>query len=186
MYSINRETEVASLNEKLLVDRSETQVSQKVQRSASKKEIVQRSSTMANRAAINDPRPKSTKFNDVTDQRTVVENFLSQPLQFKFNRDQTRIIVMRNNEPTNKEQQQPIQTWIEVYSLPEFKLLEVSELQEDLRSGYKYLDLSDDERFFLYGHEGKIILQTTNSLMPAAYPGIIKLAYQIKEIALPI
>lgn len=41
MYSINRETEVGSLNEQLLVDRSDTLLSQKNQRSTTiKKETL--------------------------------------------------------------------------------------------------------------------------------------------------
>lgn len=57
-----------------------------------------------------------------------------------------------------------IQTKIEVYSLPEFKLIQSADLQDiDLNtfpqsSGYKYLDVSEDERFLLYGHEGKLVL----------------------------
>ena len=72
---------------------------------------------------------------------------------------------MRTDELNNKQ----LLTRAEVYSLPEFKLVEASDLQV-LDGGYKYLDISDDERFLLYGNEGKLILQTTNSLLPVAYP----------------
>lgn len=57
-----------------------------------------------------------------------------------------------------------IQSKIEVYSLPEFKLIQSSDLQDiDLNTfpqctGYKYLDVSEDERYVLYGHEGKLVL----------------------------
>lgn len=90
MYSINRDTETSSLNEKLLVDRSDTLLSQKNQRSK-KDTLIRQTTSVANRAAFT----PSTKFQDFTDVRTVLDNFLSQPMQFKFNKDQTRIFVMR-------------------------------------------------------------------------------------------
>jgi hypothetical protein len=93
MYSINRDTEASSLNEKLLVDRSDTLLSQKDQRN-NKDTLIRQPTSVANRAAITDLSKKSTKFNDFSDVRTVLESFLSQPMQFKFNKDQTRIFVM--------------------------------------------------------------------------------------------
>lgn len=47
------------------------------------------------------------------------------------------------------------------------------------------MDVSEDEKFMLYGHEGKLILQSTNSLLPAAYPKRVNTPYQTKELSLP-
>lgn len=121
MYSINRDTEVSSLNEKLLIDRSDTLLSQKSQR-GKKDTLLRQTTSVANRAAITDPLQKSTKFNDLTDIRTVLDNFMSQPMQFKFNKDQTRVFVM-SQEQTTVRNKPVIQTKIEVYSLPEFKII---------------------------------------------------------------
>jgi hypothetical protein len=97
MYSINRDTVASSLDEKLLVDRNDTLLTQKTQRNTTKKETLIRSTTsVATRAAITDPLVKNSKFKDTDDTRTVLDNFLSQPMQFKFNKDQTRIFVMNH------------------------------------------------------------------------------------------
>lgn len=45
--------------------------------------------------------------------------------------------------------------------------------------------MSEDERFILYGHEGKLILSSTNSLFPAAYPTKVNTPYQTKDLSLP-
>lgn len=165
MYSINRETAAESLNETLLNERSDTLLTQKIQRSGtSRKDQIPRSQTSVMRAAINDPKAKSTKFEDYKDVRTVLTNFLSQPLQFKYNKDQTKIFVINSSQTT---------TQLEVYSLPEFKFLEAANLTITLQYGgvepfssLKYIDVSEDEKFILYGNEGKLTLQTLNSMLP--------------------
>ena len=80
-YSINRATLVnESLNESLLdINRGTTVVSQKVEKTTSKKEGgTGRSGTLASKS-IADMSRKNDKFNEQSDLRTVLENFLSQP-----------------------------------------------------------------------------------------------------------
>ncbi len=91
MYSINRGTVAeSSLNESLLNERSDTLLTQKIQRNTSKKDPLARSATTANKV---DPF-KNTRFDEQTDLRTVLNNFLSQPTQFKYNKDHTKIFVI--------------------------------------------------------------------------------------------
>jgi hypothetical protein len=87
-YSLNRGTINESLNESLIDARSNTVVSQKVERSTSKKDgALGRSGTISTSKSIADMSRKNDKFNEQNDLRTVLENFLSQPTQFKYNRD---------------------------------------------------------------------------------------------------
>jgi hypothetical protein len=119
-YSINRATVGnESLMENLIDSRSNTVVSQKVERVTSKKEGgLGRSGTMAGKSIVDLSR-KNDKFNEQTDLRTVLENFMSQPMQFKYNRDHSRGFFINQ---TKSEQGSKINTSVlEMYQLPEFK-----------------------------------------------------------------
>ena len=91
-YSINR---TDSLNESL-IDRSSmlTGAARNTQalsvKSAAKRDTVAKaknSENGPNTLGIDDPNRKNIAFNDYTDMRTVLDNFLSQPGRFKYNRD---------------------------------------------------------------------------------------------------
>ena len=176
MYSINRETVAESLNETLLNERNDTLLTQKIQRSGtSRKDQIPRSQSSI-KAPFNDPKARSTKFDDYKDVRPVLPNFLSQPLQFKYNKDQTKIFAINASQTTIQ---------LEVYSLPEFKLLDAVNLtMTDSFGGVqpfvslKYIDVSEDEKFILYGNEGKLTLQTLNSMLPQTYNERINLSQQ--------
>ncbi len=131
MYSINRGTVAeSSLNESLLNERSDTLLTQKIQRNTSKKDPLARSATTANKVPLNDPF-KNTKLDELADLRTVLDNFLSQPTQFKCNKDHTKIFVISQTIEQPKDtstQDKKITSKLEVYDLPEFKLKESSDL----------------------------------------------------------
>ena len=134
MYSINRGTVAeSSLNESLLNERSDTLLTQKIQRNTSKKDPLARSATTSSKVPLNDPSLKNTRFHEQTDLRTVLDNFLSQPTQFKYNKDHTKIFVISQTiEPPkdNSTQDKKITSKLEVYDLPEFKLKESSNLPD--------------------------------------------------------
>ena len=176
MYSINRETVAESLNETLLNERSDTLLTQKIQRSGtSRKDQIPRSQSSI-KAPFNDPKARSTKFDDYKDVRPVLPNFLSQPLQFKYNKDQTKIFAINASQTTIQ---------LEVYSLPEFKLLDAVNLGVQPFVSLKYIDVSEDEKFILYGNEGKLTLQTLNSMLPQMYNERINLSQQKVDMKFP-
>jgi hypothetical protein len=98
--------------------------------------------------------------------RTVLDNFLSQPGRFKYNRDQTRAFILR--QAKSSDAQGGSTYTFEVYGLPDFDFFGQKEIPWlSANSSFIYLDVSDDEKFAIIGDDSSFVLCTLISLVPA-------------------
>ena len=115
--------------------------------------------------------PVKKDWDELTDLKSnVLSNFMSKPTQFKITRDQSKILVIIQDKD-NKDKQLRKAT-LKVYSLPDFGNELGSfdlPLEETKVVWYKYMEISDDNQFIVFGHKNKLIIQTANSLFPQVF-----------------
>ena len=91
MYSINGDVEGVPLREPLLTERSDTLLTQNVQRQSIRDSKIQ---SFASKSSLKAQEAERIEDEHLEDTKTVLKNFLSKPTQFKFNKTQTRLIAI--------------------------------------------------------------------------------------------
>lgn len=171
--SINRD----SITEPLIINqKSDNRLTQRFLRqttTAASKDQDENELLVADKNGQPEAVPVKKDWDELTDLKSnVLSNFMSKPTQFKITRDQSKILVIIQDKD-NKDKQIKKAT-LKVYSLPDFgnELGSFDLPLEETKDGiiwYKYMEISDDNQFIVFGHKNKLIIQTASSLFPQVF-----------------